>query len=289
MKTNIEKSKILAVGLGVAFLVAIFFALSYYSLNGTLKEKAEMERLNSENLLSEKMALTKDINKVKSDLTAMKAKNNDLGNSIAKLNEKISAKQAEINQLIKENKDANQIKAIYAELKELKDQLANQVNALNKEKDALDKEKMALNNAIDKLKAENQQLTDNMQIIAANNFLIEALKGKKEKLTVSASKTKKIKADFEIPVNITEMLNFKIKLPDGTVVDSKTDKTISLNTVSVGTDEMYASNSPLPVAPIKTRKVNMVYQPLEKLSPGIYRIDVYNNGTYLGTSQVKLK
>ncbi len=32
----------------------------------------------------------------------------------------------------------------------------------------------------------------------------------------------------------------------------------------------------------------MVYQPLDKLLPGIYSIDVYNKDTYLGTSQVKL-
>lgn len=289
MKTQIGGSKALTILLASAFLVALILSINFYTNNQTLKGQSEKERLNAENLLSEKLALQKDVDKFNNQLTTLKGKNKELDKSLADANQNISAKQTELNRLIKENKDVKEIKAKLAELEALKSDLNAQLNDRNRQIESINQEKLALNNSIDQLKNENKLMSENMQIMVANNFLIEALKGKKEKLTVVAKRTSKIKADFDIPTDIEANLNFKIIKPNGSSVDSKSDKTISLNSISNSTSDLVASSGSYVGIPVKTKRVRMVYQPTEKMSTGIYSIEVYNNGTYLGTSQVKLK
>ena len=289
MKTQIGKIKLLALGIGIAFVIALLFAVNFHSKNRSLKIETKKERLNSENLLSEKSALQKAFDKLNSEIPLLKAKNTEMDKLLAQSNEKIYAKQLEIDKLIKEKKDIKEITGKMNELQVMKDDLIKQVNALNQKIQSLNSDNLALNTVINDLKNDKQQLSENMRIMAANNFLIETLKGKKEKLTVSAKKTNKIKTDFDIPVDIENNLSFIIHKPDGKIIDSKKDKSISLNIAGTGTSDLVASTGKFSGYTVKTKRANMVYQPLEKLLPGVYSIDVFNKDTYLGTSQVKLK
>ena len=38
-----------------------------------------------------------------------------------------------------------------------------------------------------------------------------------------------------------------------------------------------------------TKRIEMTYKPKERLQPGIYKIDMYNNKAYVGSCQIKLK
>ncbi len=180
MKTLIEKHKLISIGIGLAFIVALVFAINFYSTNQSLKKEAAKDRLTAENLLSEKSALQKAFDKLNSEIPTLKAKNKEMDDLLSKSNEKIMSKQMEIDKLLKEKKNVKEITSKMEELQAMKDDLIKQLNMLNKKNQDLNNENLALGNTINDLKNDKQQLSENMQLMAANNFLIETLKGKKE-------------------------------------------------------------------------------------------------------------
>jgi predicted nucleic acid-binding Zn-ribbon protein len=289
-KLKVERSQVITLVLIAALVASVFMITGLYTKNSDLKKAADKERLAADNLLSESLLLKKDIDKFTGQLKSLKGKNSELDLLVQKSNEKIAGKQAEIDKMMKENKQAKEIKAKMTELETLKHNLQEQIDVMKNKMNKLQNENYELAENNSKLEKDKKQISENMQLaqmVAANNFLIEALKGKKEKLTVSAKKTNKIKADFDVPSNIESQITFKVVHPDGKVVDSKKDKTISLNLIHSSSSTAIASAGM--VIPVKAKKMQMVYQPLEKLKPGIYSIDAYSNGIYLGTSKVKLK
>lgn len=291
METKKEKTRMIAIGAGIFLVLALIFTGILYFQNKKLNQSVQQEQSNAATLLSQKHALQKEIEKFNAEIAGLKGKNKELDGILTGMTSKLNRAQTELNRLSIENRDKKAIQQKLQEVQTLKDELSAQVMALTENLDNLTQENITLNNTILNLQSENHELAANMQMmqaVMANNFLIEALKGKMERPTVAARRTNKIKVDFDIPVAIQSQVHFKIKKPNGNVVDSQTDKNITMTTLGPST-ELLASSSSVFSAPIKTKRISMIYKPGVKLRPGIYTIEVYNNETYLGASQIKLK
>ena len=291
MKTNMKTTKILAFGAGILFVLALIFSVTLIFQKNSLKKSLVLEQSHGATLLAQKHALQKEVEIYTMEVSRLKGKNKELDASLAESINKLNNAQDELNRLIRENSDKKLILKKLKEVEALKDELEGKLVALNAMLDELNNEKLALNNTITTLQNENFEMSANMQMmqaVMANNFLIETLKGKKDKLTVTAKRAGKIKVTFEIPVAIQEQVHFKIVKPDGAVMESKNDKNFTVITQNASTGLMASSSSASGTA-VKTKRVNLIYKPDTKLRPGIYTIEVYNNDTYLGASQIKLK
>jgi hypothetical protein len=114
---------------------------------------------------------------------------------------------------------------------------------------------------------------------------IHAVKGKSEKLTVRAGRTKKLIANFEVPATF-ENISFRITDSKGNLL-TKEDGTTALT--SSPSENSYTASSDSEVAEKKFQKVEMVYLPKNKLKTGVYTVEILNENLHVASLKVKLK
>lgn len=287
METTIKKQKLIRTGAIVMLLSSLLLTGFLFVKTGNLKKDADKERLYSEKLLSEKLALEKEIAQFKIHLYKLNGRNETLDKIIADVNNQLKEKESEVKSLKSSLAGMNSLKNHLADVTAIKNNFEKRVNELNLQVDNLLKENASLNKTIAQLNEENKLLASNLEILSsmvADNYLAES-NGRKNKMTVNAKRTRKIALSFKVPQGITSSLSFKILKPDGSVVEGK-ENGISYNVVKEGND-LYASATEQEI--VVTQKVEMQYEPKDKLKSGIYKIEIYNTGKYVGSCQVKLK
>lgn len=287
MKT-IEQRERRITAIAVIILIAGLISTGiFYSVNRSQLKNLNDEKLKSEMMLSEKLALHKEIKKLKSQITSLNGKNSELDKLLAETNQKLSEKEAQINRIALENGNIKKLKKELAELTQLKKDFDNRVSVLNETIQKLNNEKDNLNETIASLEKENQQLAANLDILSsmrADNYLVETNK-RNDRLTVVAKRTKKMTVTFIVPENMVENISFKLTKPDGKQVDG-TDNGIAYRVVN-GDEGLTASISDGAIKVAK--KIEMTYEPKVKQKPGVYKIEMYNNDKYIGACNVKLR
>jgi hypothetical protein len=167
-------------------------------------------------------------------------------------------------------------------------ELNSQIKSLNSISEALMKENGLLNEKISNLEVKNKELSGDNQLLkmmAADDYLIEGRKGKKDKLTLTAKKTNKLALNFKIPEGVSANLKFNIITPDGKKIDAD-DQNISITVL----DSKSNTSSDVESDGTKLNKsIQMEYNPKNKFSRGLYKIEIYNNESYLGSCQVHLR
>jgi hypothetical protein len=278
-KKNGTMGVILIGALGIVITLVTIFVFS----NASLKKHLQNEQIKSESLLSEKLLLDKTIVALKADLNNLKGRNTHLDKVIADITGKLTRKESEVQQLIAQKSSTAELKKKITELENLKSQLNEELavlylktNRLNDEKDILQKENEQLN-------ATNALLKS----LVADNYRIEAVKGKKEKLTSIARRTDKLMVSFDLPDNCGDAVTFKIITPEGLELSSTDHNSMSM--VIHDNSLNYLTSTDENTLTFNTKRVEMVYKPETKLIKGIYRFNVYNEGNYLGSTQLRLK
>lgn len=290
MKTREKRITVIAAFILVAALIGTGL---FYSANKSTTKDLNNEKLKSEMILSEKLALQKEIETFRSQINSLSGKNSELNNLLAETNKKLSEKEAQLSRIVRENGNIKSLKKELGDLIQMKKEFEGQVLALNESIRKLNSEKDALNQKIASLQEENKQLASNLEILSsmtADNYLVETtkkmwLKPNSEKLTVMAKRTKKITVSFKVPENIVEDISFKIIKPDGKTVEGK-DNGVACQILNEDEGLMASING----GAIKvSKKIEMTYEPKEKQKPGLYQIEMYNGEKYIGTCNVKLR
>lgn len=287
MKKTTWMAYIAAVVLGLALILSGYLL----SRNNKLNSKLAAETTINTNLVAQKNALQTDISRLSTEIASWKGKNTQLEAELNDAIERLARSQAELETMIGAKRDKKEIEKKLAEVLALKEELTYRLAELTDNLDQLTIENQKLNNTIIDLRDENSKMAADMQMmqaILADNFLIEALKRNADKPTVASRRTGKIRIAVDVPIAIQDQIHFKIKKSDGGIVDSRNDKSCTL--ISLGpSNELLATGNNLSGMPIKTKRFNMTYNAGKKMKPGIYIIEVYNNDTYLGASQIRLK
>lgn len=287
MKTTDRRNKIIAATSTALFFVALIAMMIIHDSNRSLEEMLNGAKLKNETVLSEKLALEKEINDYKKQLAALQGKNKELDKFLATANADLAKKESQLKVAGKNTSNTKEL----ANLRKMRSDLENQVSALVAQIASLEGANSDLTQQIASLTNKNQDLkssNDLMKAFAANNYRMETSRGKSEKLTVVARKTKKLKMGFDLPQNVVENVQFKITMPDGSVIDKEEDGlTATLLDIEDGSDLM-VSLEPMGDFEV-TRRIEMKYEPKKKLSKGVYTIDIYNGDTYIVSCQVKLR
>lgn len=287
MNTSERRNKIIAATSTALFFVALIAMMIIHDSNRSLEEMLNGAKLKNEATLSEKLSLDKEIKNYKAQLASLQGKNAELDKYLATANADLAKKEKELKATGKHQSNAKEL----ANLRKMRADLENQVSALIAQIANLEGANSDLTQQIASLTNKNQELKSNndlMKAFAANNYRMEASRGKSEKLTVVARKTKRLKMGFDLPQNVVENVQFKIQTPDGTVIDKQEDGlTATLMDIEDGSD-LIASLEPMGSFEV-TRRIEMKYEPKKKLSKGVYTIDIYNGETYMVSCQVKLR
>ena len=288
MKTQITKTQ--SVLLTVTAAALILSGFIFYT-NRSLKDRLHKEKIRSETLLSEKLNFEKSIDKFKKDLASLQGNNAQLDKVVKETSNKLAKKESEIRKLMAENASLADMKKKNAELEALRKKLNEEIASLNLNMDQLIAENKQFSEQFASMKTENESLAFHnalLEAMLADNYRIEALRGKHDKLTVAARRTDKLMVSFDIPSEVGQELYFKIVAPDGKELSSKNDESATIKFYDLDKNLMVnlmgsASGSQ------KAKRAELIYKPDQKLTKGIYRFNVYNGKDYMGSIQLRLK
>lgn len=193
--------------------------------------------------------------------------------------------------LSRENASVRKLKKHVEELEALKEKLNKDLSELKLVADNLRYENEKLNGLLASVQKDNEALEFNNSVLramTADNYRIEALKGKNEKLTVNAKRTNKLFVTMDIPSSSDHGLYFKVVTPEGEEYSSKTD--ISANIKVIDTQDLVA-NTDTDISNLSSgkKRIEMSCKPAKKLKKGVYQFNIYNEKTYIGSTQLRLK
>jgi DNA repair exonuclease SbcCD ATPase subunit len=288
MKTQITKTQ--TVLITVTALALILSGAIFYS-NRSLKNHLQKEKIRSETLLSEKLNLEKSIDAFKKDLALLKGKNAELDKVVKETSNKLSKKESEIRKLMAENASLSELKKKNEELETLRKKLEEEIANLNLNMDKLMAENKQFSEQVASIKTENETLAAHnalLEAMLADNYRIEALKGKHDKLTVAARRTNRLMVSFDMPSEVGNEIFFKIITPDGKELSSRNDNAAVIKFYDEYKN-ILASLTGAASGDQKARRAELIYKPDHKLIKGIYRFNIYDGKDYMGSIQLRLK
>jgi chromosome segregation ATPase len=296
MKTRvkIKKERVIATVAVLFLFVSLIGTGVMFKNNRSLSNQIKNEKLNSEVLLQNKILLLNEVDQFNNQINSLLGKNAELDQILSETSQKLSQKENEINKIVRENANIKMLKQQLSELNKMKSEFESQLVALNGTISKLNSEKEAMNKSLALLQEENKQLSTNLAILSAmtaDNYLVETTKRKNlirksEQLTVVGKRARKMAVSFKIPENVAESISFKVTKPDGKQVEGK-EQGITHHVIENEDDILMASESSDVIK--VSKKIEMVYQPKEKLKAGIYKIEMYNGKSYIGSCNVKLR
>ena len=286
--TTLTNPKTFAVIATVLCVASIFWLAATKSVNSTLESDLEHEKLRSEALLSEKLLLEKDLERMKSQLSALKGVNSDLDIRVKDLETRYLEREHELIKLGKQNASLANIRKQRDQLQKLQEELEAELQSARGMIADLESQNQSYANAITQLQEQNSALVRDLNramFASIDHPQVQAVRGKKEKLTVRARKTNKLIADFEVPASLVN-ISYRILDPKGILMTDKHGVVASFVVPDEG--NIMASTSPENVGN-GLQKVRMEYLPKLKLESGVYTVEILNDNLYVGSLNVKLR
>ena len=289
MKTQITKAQtVIIIATSVVLILA---GLSIYK-NVTIKNQLQKEKIRSETLLSEKLELNKSIDNFKKDLASLQGKNTQLDKVVKETSGQLEKKESQIRKLLAENASLTDLKKKNAELEALRNKLEEEVASLNLNVNQLMADNKQYSEQLESMQTENKSLAFHNALLEAmlsDNYRIEALRGKHDKLTVAARRTNKLMVSFDIPSGSGKDIYFKIVTPDEKELSSRDDKSATINYINQDENLMASLTESAASGSQSAKRAELIYKPEHKLTKGIYRINVYDGKDYMCSIQLRLK
>lgn len=291
MKAVERKEKMIAAGAVVLLIASFILSVIFFSSNKSLEKALNETKLKAETMLSEKLSLEKQMAKIKMEFDGLMKKNGESNKLLAVANTKILQQETKMQTIVSENSQQKKsLENRLAEIQKSKSQLEKQMSDLTLGYNNLKSENSDLSEAMAVLEKENKDLRNNLMIMAAldaDNFRIEGLKRKNDRLTVNSRNVKKLKVSFDVPLLSTANLNFKINTPDGKSYTSQ-DGSISYIIVDEEKDWLASTSSTRNEIEV-AKRIEMIYHPTQKLKSGVYTIDLLSNDMKVKSVQIRLK
>lgn len=285
---TLKNPKAIALVTTALCMASIVWLMSTQSVNRNLESNLEQEKLRSESMLSQKLLLDKDIEKLRGQLASLKGSNSELDKFVRNAEARLSSQEAELKKMKYQNASLVQIKKQREDLLGIQKELEHQLTSLQSSYHDLENRNMELSNTIAQLQTQNRRLSDDLNrvmVAAIDRSQVQAVKGKKEKLTVKARQTQKLIANFEVPASL-DKISFRILDARGNQLSDKLG-TVSSNVQSADGNVM-ASAAGLAVGN-GLQKVTMEYTPKVRMHSGVYTVEILNDNLYLGSMNVKLR
>lgn len=274
------KPNITAIIAMLLFIGILIYLTIVLGRNERVKDDLREEKLQSELLLSEKLLEQKKNVQLLAD-------NKERERITKKLNEELQAVRALVSQKdleLKKVKSGVKDRVISKQQGEIKLLREKIVRDSIKNEDSLTKFKKYaghLESLVLEKKNETEGYLDEIERLKRlqiYNTQVESIR-KNQKLTFKASKTKVLRAVFEVSA-LTQNLSFKIFNPDNKELPANNTNTIIKSTdIANGSSAMASMVSPdIQLNSIEARrKVEVIYTAKEKLTPGIYTIALLSN------------
>ncbi len=264
-----SKNGIIYISLGLIAAILTTWAISERGNRITTLRDLNKEKLKSESLISERLAVEKDRDKSRGEADREKTANKRLTQELSELEAKLDENSKAMNRL---RSEYAMTRKKYDQLFSERKSLGAQLKALSGERDQIQLVNQQLHNEVASAKASNDQLLQELELVKLTWFdkpLIKATRGSSNKLMVKASRVQKLTATVQLSAR-ADNLKFAVINPSGsTLTESDGDVT---SRILSRTDE--------------THLTEISFSPKKKLQPGLYQIEVVNAGTHIASLQV---
>lgn len=289
----------------VIVVISILLGVNGLLLWQFFDKKTHLEEVNRtlENTISEKESLSAELQRVKTEFEKVNLENSSLQNELMVKDEEIKAKIAEIDRLIRSGDAAKlrRAKAELASLKLLNQQYIAEIDSLKLVNDSLFATNSELNtnlssemNKVQNLTKENTLLANKVaigSILKTTNVRAMGVKYRssgKEVETTRTSSVDKIRTCFTILENLiaergTKEAYLRVLSPDGAVMSTSSETFMYNNQATLyTTKESFNYEN-------KETELCLYWTKGSKYSKGKYTIEIYVDGSMVGSTSLKLK
>lgn len=287
-----NKIKVTALVVTVLFITSLGIMIHHVNVNSGLEKDLVSQKLKSEKLLSEKLNLDKQIKNFKNNLASLQGKNAQLDKYLKEANKKVSEREMTISKLNKDNASLAYFKKEYEALKKMQAGLDEQIALLSNSNKDLNSKLEQKDQMLILLQKEQKELMTKYNKLEqdklfADNFRIESLKKKNDKLTVKASRTKNIMVSFDVPEHLmgkVDEKSFKLELVKPVGVKVEGNQLVTLYDIN---EEVLTAGLTTYVGK-NAKRAQISFKPTEKLQKGIYTVSIYEGKELLGNAQIRL-
>jgi len=313
-----------AVGAAVLFfLLAVVLGILYFQAN------RKSDRIDAQNTEIEqlKAELEKDYYQALSDLEEMRGSNTELNALIEKQKEDLGSQKAQIDRLLRDNRNLNtaraqlkdlnakaqqylaeinqlrqeneQLIATNSQLAEVNEQLESSLTQTREEAEALNAAKARLENQKAQLQQTTEQLSKKVNI--ASVVKVDALEVTGLKVRSNGSTTPKKVAknidQIEVCFNTTanevapvgnELFFIRIINPDGVTLSIETLGSGQFKNNATGDPMLYTRTAEIPYEK-DAQQVCSLWAPGQTFMEGTYQVEVYNKGYLAGSTSFELR
>lgn len=274
----------------LAALTAAALGTAYHFHDAYTGQQAAVDqgRLSSERLLGEKLQLEKQVIEVDGRLSAERTERTEAEQRVHDLERRVKEALDRQHKLEARARQADHATKRAKELESANGKLHDELSTARSSAEELRAQ-------LDRVKAERDMLVAEVEARTrgawmVNNAVVEALRGRKGRLTVKARRTNEIRMAFDLPQEMAREANFRIITPDGSAF-AGSDPALSMDIAPTASDAALTAvdltAGMLPGDPVA--RVHLKFDPDRKLQPGTYRIDVRSGDTYLNTVLLNLR
>jgi hypothetical protein len=286
-------------------VISVLLAVNGLLLWQFFDKKSHLEDLNLtlETTISQKDALSAELQTMKAEYDKINQENAGLQSQLSEKDQEIKSKMAEIQRLINSG-DAAQLRRAKAELEQLRQMNQSyiaQVDSLRLANDQLNQQNMALNSSLEAERGRLQNLTQENTMLANKvaigsvlktiNMKASGVKYKasgKESETNKAGSIDKIKTCFTILENLitdrgSKEAYLRVLSPDGAVMSTSSETFMYNNQATLYTSkESFDYDN-------KDTNLCLYWTKGSQYSKGKYTIEVYVDGNMIGSTGLTLK
>ncbi len=259
---------------------------AYYVYTDTeLVSQVNMGKLDNERLLAEKLQLDRSIHELNDRLQIEQNEHDASKGQVNDLKRKVEEALARNNRLESAARRTNDLTKEVKQLRALKDRLEGELAASSSSQ-------LELQGQLDKSRAEQAALSAQLAAVPPalrplDNSEVEAVRGRRGRLTVRARATREVRMAFDLPAEQAQAATFVITDPSGHTY-AGADPSISMSVDEVEPEPLAAVNM-TPQGEARVSRVHMKFSPPKKLVPGTYRIAVKSGGDDLGAIRLNLR
>ena len=281
-----QNRNIIYIGGGIIVLLLGLTIFEFVS-NSKNKKYLDAERMQTETLTNENQQVREELQTLKNELGSLTSLSDSTSRMLEKSEKTTKQGSNRIAALSRENKELNVSKIELEELLKSKSELEKTYADLQTEHEKALARIMDLESSLAATETQRNDVTGRLQkteLYNADNFLVTATRGKKDKVVACARRAKKINMTFSVPQNLTDSVTYRIETPSGNALKP--------NVAFIFSDQsqyLVAGLSGFYHVIQNPKQVSLTYLPEEKLEKGEYNIQLLSNGNNIGNCRLMLK
>jgi predicted nuclease with TOPRIM domain len=269
-----------------------------YTSKSSMQESFRQEK---ENLVTANLDIEKELNDTYTELNQYKGINSRLDSLLAEANGKVDEQKARIQSLLKkEGNTAKRNKELLSQLEELKklrDEYLERIDALLVENELLKKQKDSLNNTVSELTKNLESTVSTASVLRSEYLKVAAYKKRsndKYSTTAMSKRTNKLESCFTVLENKIakrgeKVVYMRVIEPGGKVLGNRAEGSSSFKKADSSEELLFTVSKPIDYTGDKQEVcVNWEEQDRVFVS-GTYVIEIYIDGNLSASSSIVLR